>query len=717
MRKSWSSSTSGASKGVENAQCYVKATELVFADKHGSWGTPLVQMDRPAGLNDIGMVAWTLKMSTPEFPSGREIIVVANDITFRAGSFGPREDAFFEAVTNLACEKKLPLIYLAANSGARIGIADEVKSCFCVGWSDDGSPERGFQYIYLSEEDYARIGTSVIAHRMQLDSGEIRWVIDSVVGKEDGLGVENIHGSAAIASAYSRAYKETFTLTFVTGRTVGIGAYLARLGIRCIQRLDQPIILTGYSALNKLLGREVYSSHMQLGGPKIMATNGVVHLTVSDDLEGVSNILRWLSYVPAYIGGPLPVTTPLDPPDRPVAYIPENSCDPRAAIRGVDDSQGKWLGGMFDKDSFVETFEGWAKTVVTGRAKLGGIPVGVIAVETQTMMQTIPADPGQLDSREQSVPRAGQVWFPDSATKTAQALLDFNREGLPLFILANWRGFSGGQRDLFEGILQAGSTIVENLRTYNQPAFVYIPMAAELRGGAWVVVDSKINPDRIECYAERTAKGNVLEPQGLIEIKFRSEELQDCMSRLDPTLIDLKAKLEVANKNGSADTKSLQENIEARTKQLMPLYTQIAIRFAELHDTSLRMAAKGVIKKVVDWEESRSFFYKRLRRRISEDVLAKEIRAVAGEQFSHQPAIELIKKWYSASHAAEWDDDDAFVAWMDNPENYKDYIQDLKAQRVSQSLSSLSDSSSDLQALPQGLSMLLDKVISLLMLI
>ncbi|XP_052155792.1 acetyl-CoA carboxylase 2 [Oryza glaberrima] len=710
VRKSWSSSTSGASKGVENAQCYVKATELVFADKHGSWGTTLVQMDRPAGLNDIGMVAWTLKMSTPEFPSGREIIVVANDITFRAGSFGPREDAFFEAVTNLACEKKLPLIYLAANSGARIGIADEVKSCFRVGWSDDGSPERGFQYIYLSEEDYARIGTSVIAHKMQLDSGEIRWVIDSVVGKEDGLGVENIHGSAAIASAYSRAYKETFTLTFVTGRTVGIGAYLARLGIRCIQRLDQPIILTGYSALNKLLGREVYSSHMQLGGPKIMATNGVVHLTVSDDLEGVSNILRWLSYVPAYIGGPLPVTTPLDPPDRPVAYIPENSCDPRAAIRGVDDSQGKWLGGMFDKDSFVETFEGWAKTVVTGRAKLGGIPVGVIAVETQTMMQTIPADPGQLDSHEQSVPRAGQVWFPDSATKTAQALLDFNREGLPLFILANWRGFSGGQRDLFEGILQAGSTIVENLRTYNQPAFVYIPMAAELRGGAWVVVDSKINPDRIECYAERTAKGNVLEPQGLIEIKFRSEELQDCMSRLDPTLIDLKAKLEVANKNGSADTKSLQENIEARTKQLMPLYTQIAIRFAELHDTSLRMAAKGVIKKVVDWEESRSFFYKRLRRRISEDVLAKEIRAVAGEQFSHQPAIELIKKWYSASHAAEWDDDDAFVAWMDNPENYKDYIQDLKAQRVSQSLSSLSDSSSDLQALPQGLSMLLDKM-------
>ncbi|GJN07657.1 hypothetical protein PR202_ga25502 [Eleusine coracana subsp. coracana] len=673
-------------------------------------------MERPAGLNDIGMVAWILEMSTPEFPNGRQIIVVANDITFRAGSFGPREDAFFEAVTNLACEKKLPLIYLAANSGARIGIADEVKSCFRVGWSDESSPERGFQYIYLTDEDYSRIASSVIAHKLQLDSGEVRWIIDSVVGKEDGLGVENIHGSAAIASAYSRAYEETFTLTFVTGRTVGIGAYLARLGIRCIQRLDQPIILTGYSALNKLLGREVYSSHMQLGGPKIMATNGVVHLTVSDDLEGISSILKWLSYVPANIGGALPITNPLDPPNRPVAYIPENTCDPRAAIRGVDDGQGQWLGGMFDKDSFVETFEGWAKTVVTGRAKLGGIPVGVIAVETQTMMQLVPADPGQLDSHERSVPRAGQVWFPDSATKTAQALLDFNREGLPLFILANWRGFSGGQRDLFEGILQAGSTIVENLRTYNQPAFVYIPMAGELRGGAWVVVDSKINPDRIECYAERTAKGNVLEPQGLIEIKFRSEELQDCMGRLDPELINLKAKLQGAKlgNGNSSDPTSLQKSIEARTKQLMPLYTQIAVRFAELHDTSLRMAAKGVIRKVVDWEESRSFFYKRLRRRISEDVLAKEIRRVAGEHFTHQSAIELIKKWYLASQAetgsTEWDDDDAFVAWKDNPENYKVYIKELKAQKVSQSLSELAGSSSDLQAFSQGLATLLDKV-------
>jgi acetyl-CoA carboxylase/biotin carboxylase 1 len=51
------------------------------------------------------------------------------------------------------------------------------------------------------------------------------------------------------------------------------------------------------------------------------------------------------------------------------------------------------------------------------------------------------------------------VWFPDSADKTAQAIEEFDREGLPLFILANWRGFAGGQRDLFDGVLQVGPRV------------------------------------------------------------------------------------------------------------------------------------------------------------------------------------------------------------------------------------------------------------------
>ena len=45
--------------------------------------------------------------------------------------------------------------------------------------------------------------------------------------------------------------------------------------------------------------------------------------------------------------------------------------------------------------------------------------------------------------------QAGQVWFPDSAFKTAQAIGDLNKRGLPLIIFANWRGFAGGLRDMY----------------------------------------------------------------------------------------------------------------------------------------------------------------------------------------------------------------------------------------------------------------------------
>ena len=131
---------------------------------------------------------------------------------------------------------------------------------------------------------------------------------------------------------------------------------------------------------------------------------------------------------------------------------------------------------------------GWAKTVVTGRARLGGIPVAVIAVETRTVEVTLPADPANPDSESKLVSQAGQVWFPDSAHKTAQAIFDFNREELPLIIFANWRGFSGGMKDMYEEVIKFGAQIVDALHDYDQPIIIYIPPFAELRGGSWVVI-------------------------------------------------------------------------------------------------------------------------------------------------------------------------------------------------------------------------------------
>ena len=203
-------------------------------------------------------------------------------------------------------------------------------------------------------------------------------------------------------------------------------------------------------------------------------------------------------------------------------------------LNGRESPQGAWEEGFFDKGSFQEILNGWAKTVICGRARLGGIPVGVIAVETRTVEVIEPADPANLASETKVVSQAGQVWFPDSAHKTAQAIRDFNKEDLPLIIFANWRGFSGGMKDMYDEILKYGAWIVDALCEYNHPILVYIPPYAELRGGAWAVLDASINPRHMEMYADTDSRGGVLEPEGTVEIRFRAKDKTKAIYRSDP---------------------------------------------------------------------------------------------------------------------------------------------------------------------------------------
>lgn len=71
-------------------------------------------------------------------------------------------------------------------------------------------------------------------------------------GKDFGYGVENLKFAGMIAGETSRAYQDIVTISMVTCRAIGIGAYLVRLGQRVIQIENSHIILTGYSALNKV---------------------------------------------------------------------------------------------------------------------------------------------------------------------------------------------------------------------------------------------------------------------------------------------------------------------------------------------------------------------------------------------------------------------------------------------------------------------------------
>lgn len=93
-------------------------------------------------------------------------------------------------------------------------------------------------------------------------------------------------------------------------------------------------------ALNKLLGRQVYTGNGQLGGVQVMANNGVCHLVVPDEYSALQQVVHWLSFVPISRGARLPVfrSPPPDPIDRPVEYVPSRertNDDPRWMFTGV----------------------------------------------------------------------------------------------------------------------------------------------------------------------------------------------------------------------------------------------------------------------------------------------------------------------------------------------------------------------------------------------
>ncbi|MEQ2177551.1 hypothetical protein GOODEAATRI_004757 [Goodea atripinnis] len=488
------------------------------------------------------MVAWRMTLRTTEYPAGREIIVISNDITHKIGSFGPQEDVLFLRASEMARESGIPRIYIAANSGARIGLAEEIR------------------HMYK---------------------------ITDIIGKEEGLGVENLRGSGMIAGESSLAYEEIITMNLVTCRAIGIGAYLVRLGQRTIQVDNSHIILTGAGALNKVLGREVYTSNNQLGGIQIMHNNGVTHSTVCDDFEGVFNLLQWLSYMPK-------------------ATLPSYS-----NVCLFEAPKGLWQSGFFDQGSFMEIMQPWAQSVVVGRARLGGIPTGVVAVETRTVELSIPADPANLDSEAK--------------------------------------------------VLKFGAYIVDGLREYKQPVLVYIPPQAELRGGSWVVIDPTINPRHMEMYADRDSRGGVLEPEGTVEIKFRRKDLVKTMRRVDPVYMGLAERLELS----PTDRKELETKLKEREEFLLPIYHQVAVQFADLHDTPGRMQEKG---DILEWQTSRQFFYWRLRRLLLEDTVKRKIQAANSELTDGQ--IEaMLRRWFVEAEgtvkAYLWDNNEEVVGWLE----------------------------------------------------
>jgi acetyl-CoA carboxylase/biotin carboxylase 1 len=108
------------------------------------------------------------------------------------------------------------------------------------------------------------------------------------------------------------------------------------------------------------------------------------------------------------------------------------------------------------------------------------------------------------------------------------------------------------------------------------------------------------------------------------------------------------------------DNDNLLNQIKDREEVLKPVYVQAATEFADLHDKTGRMKAKGVIKEAVAWEDSREFFFYRAKRRMFEDNYIDQLQE-ASKTMTRDGAMEVLTTGFSG----DWEDNKAVVAYYE----------------------------------------------------
>lgn len=226
----------------------------------------------------------------------------------------------------------------------------------------------------------------------------------------------------------------------------------------------------------------------------------------------------------------------------------------------------------------------------------------------------------------------------------------------------------------------------------------------------------------MEMYADEESRGGVLEPEGIVGIKYRREKQLDTMARLDCTYGELRRSLQ--DKSLSAEQLSeIKAKMTEREEQLLPVYLQVALQFADLHDRAGRMEAKGTIRQALTWKTARRFFYWRLRRRLSEELIMKRMAAAGVESpvgsngtaspinsaSSRALNLDTLKSWMGVlDHEFDRNDREVALWYEDNKKMIFGRIEAMRTEGIASEVAQLLMSNKDggLKGVQQVLSML-----------
>jgi propionyl-CoA carboxylase beta chain len=258
------------------------------------------------------------------------------------------------------------------------------------------------------------------------------------------------------------------------------------------------MFVTGPSVVKTVTHEEV--DFERLGGADVHGgTSGVAHFVHDSELESLTAVRTLLSFLPSNNLDSPPVRPSDDPSDRRdeelLDIVPDEASKPydmHDVIRRVVD------GG-----TFFEVQRDYAGNLLTGFARLGGRPVGIVANQPANLA-------GVLDIAA-SLKGARFIRFCDA----------FN---VPLVTFEDVPGFLPGVAQEHGGIIKHGAKLLYAYCEATVPKLTVITRKAY--GGAYDVMNSKhVRGDYNVAWP--TAEIAVMGPKGAVEILYKDEATEE----------------------------------------------------------------------------------------------------------------------------------------------------------------------------------------------
>jgi acetyl-CoA carboxylase carboxyltransferase component len=314
------------------------------------------------------------------------------------------------------------------------------------------------------------------------------------------------YGAARIFyyNSIMRRYLKVPQIAAVMGMCVAGGAYLPALSDVILMVEGTSFMGLGGANLVKGATGQTIDNESLGGAMTHNAISGVAHYRTKDEAECIGKIRQLVSELPKKEATRVSVVEAKKSkykPEKLYALLPE---DHRAPY-----DMHEVLNCFLDEGEIDEFQADYAKEMICGTARIGGILVGIIANSR-----------GMQRGQKGKPPRFGGIVYTESAEKTAYFIENCNRHSTPLLFVQDVSGFMVGADAEHSGIIRAGARFVEAMATATVPKLVLTVNHAS-GAGYYAMAGQGFDPDFI--FSLPTGRMGVMEGDSAAQAIFGTQ--------------------------------------------------------------------------------------------------------------------------------------------------------------------------------------------------